>query len=252
MISIDVVSASGHRSRSLSAQRRCISRCPRVRQTRHWANPNQERPASDRTAERPACKARRPVMMLITSRSRGEKIIGRGSPVVPPLVCSTNGKGSSRRKSIPRTLSPRRIAGDAVTKIVHRERRNMGEVIKAADVTLGNSGLIPAPSIERNLPRSFNLLGELNSATRAGRRAKACRSTGSSPAAADTRAKVLRNRASGSTVECFLPNRLSVTSFCFHVRFNRASRTRNSLGPVCRGLRLQCHGAKARPDFLLS
>ena len=29
---------------------------------------------------------RRPVMMFMTSRSRGLNIIGRGNPVVPPLV----------------------------------------------------------------------------------------------------------------------------------------------------------------------
>jgi hypothetical protein len=40
-------------------------------------------------------------MMFITSRSRGVKIIGRGRPVVPPLVCTIKGIGSSFAGSMP-------------------------------------------------------------------------------------------------------------------------------------------------------
>jgi hypothetical protein len=40
-------------------------------------------------------------MMFITSRSRGVKIIGRGKPVVPPLVCRISGSGASAAGSMP-------------------------------------------------------------------------------------------------------------------------------------------------------
>jgi hypothetical protein len=99
-------------------------------------------------------------MMFITSRSRGVKIIGRGRPVVPPLVCRISGSGACSAGIDADIIRPWRIVARALAHVVHGERRDAGQVIEAADVARLHPCCRPVTTIERHLPGAFHLAQE--------------------------------------------------------------------------------------------
>ena len=89
----------------------------------------------------PCMNSRRPVMMFITSRSRGVKIIGRGSPVVPPLVCRISGKRLVVFRIDADVVRPERVRATCSARRSCTENGGIvPEVVQRADV----AGRMPA------------------------------------------------------------------------------------------------------------